>query len=153
MNTRQRPGAIAIYLDVWHKDILGFLDLKLNNGDERLRAHDIFPAVSYPDLYVEKVKARENWYLFDPFEVEKKMGFRLEDFYDEERGKGSFREKYQQCVDNPELSRIEIPAIELHSRVMRSQLETATPFTFFRDEVNRMNPNKHEGMIYSSNLC
>ena len=81
------------------------------------------------------------------------MGFRLEDFYDEERGKGSFREKYQQCVDNPELSRIEIPAIELHSRVMRSQLEAATPFTFFRDEVNRMNPNKHEGMIYSSNLC
>ncbi|HHQ0098012.1 TPA: ribonucleoside-diphosphate reductase subunit alpha, partial [Listeria monocytogenes] len=38
-------------------------------------------------------------------------------------------------------------------RIMMSQLETGNPFMFYRDEVNRMNPNKHEGMVYSSNLC
>lgn len=149
----QRQGAIAVYLDIWHKDLLTFLDLKLNNGDERLRAHDIFPALSIPDLFMEKLEARESWYLFDPFEVEKVMGFRLEDSYDEEKGNGEFRRRYQMCVENEELDKVEIPAIEIAKRYLRSQFETGTPFMFYRDTANRMNPNKHEGMIYSSNLC
>lgn len=149
----QRQGAVAIYLDVWHKDVFAFLDLKLNNGDERLRAHDIFTGVCLPDLFMEKVDAREEWHLFDPHEVRTVMGFSLEDFYDESRGKGSFREKYEQCVQNEQLSRETVQAIDIMKRIMRSQLETGVPFMFYRDEVNRSNPNKHEGMIYSSNLC
>ncbi|MCI2253053.1 ribonucleoside-diphosphate reductase subunit alpha [Domibacillus sp. PGB-M46] len=149
----QRQGAIAVYLDVWHKDVFAFLDLKLNNGDERLRAHDIFTGVCLPDLFMEKVDAREEWHLFDPHEVRTVMGFSLEDFYDESRGKGSFREKYEQCVQNEQLSRETVQAIDIMKRIMRSQLETGVPFMFYRDEVNRRNPNKHEGMVYSSNLC
>ncbi|MCA9725231.1 MAG: ribonucleoside-diphosphate reductase subunit alpha, partial [Kurthia sp.] len=97
----QRQGAIAVYLDVWHKDIFPFLDLKLNNGDERMRAHDIFTGVCLPDIFMEAVEAREEWHLFDPHEVRTVMGFDLEDSYDEKRGEGSFREKYLQCVNNP----------------------------------------------------
>ncbi|MCG7334949.1 ribonucleoside-diphosphate reductase subunit alpha [Sporosarcina sp. ACRSM] len=149
----QRQGAIAVYLDVWHKDIFTFLDLKLNNGDERLRAHDIFTGVCLPDIYMEQVEARGEWHLFDPHEVRTVMGYSLEDFYDETKGKGSFREKYEECVNNPELSRETVPAIDIMKRIMRSQLETGVPFMFYRDEVNRANANKHEGMIYSSNLC
>ncbi|WP_050179770.1 ribonucleoside-diphosphate reductase subunit alpha [Domibacillus robiginosus] len=149
----QRQGAVAVYLDVWHKDVFAFLDLKLNNGDERLRAHDIFTGVCLPDLFMEKVDAREEWHLFDPHEVRTVMGFSLEDFYDESRGKGSFREKYEQCVQNEQLSRETVQAIDIMKRIMRSQLETGVPFMFYRDEVNRSNPNKHEGMVYSSNLC
>ena len=149
----QRQGAIAVYLDVWHRDILTFLDLRLNNGDERLRAHDIFTGVCLPDIFMEAVEARKEWHLFDPYEVHKVMGFSLEDFYDEQRGQGSFREKYTACVANEALSREVIPAIEIMKRIMRSQLETGVPFMFYRDEVNRKNPNKHTGMIYSSNLC
>ena len=149
----QRQGAIAVYLDVWHRDISTFLDLKLNNGDERLRAHDIFTGVCIPDVFMEAVEAREEWHLFDPHEVREVMGFSLEDFYDEKRGEGSFREKYAACVANEELSRETVQAIDIMKRVMRSQLETGTPFMFYRDEVNRANPNKHEGIIYSSNLC
>lgn len=148
-----RKGAIAVYLDIWHSDILSFLDLKLNNGDERLRAHDIFPAVCLPDLFMEQVEKRGDWYLFDPHEVRTVMGYSLEDFYDEEKGKGSFRDRYEECIQNNELSKTKVPAIELMKRIMISQLETGTPFMFYRDEVNRMNPNPHEGMIYSSNLC
>ncbi|MGG0667890.1 ribonucleoside-diphosphate reductase subunit alpha [Lederbergia citrisecunda] len=148
-----RQGAIAVYLDAWHKDIMMFLDLKLNSGDERLRAHDIFTGVCLPDLFMEAVEKRADWYLLDPHEVREVMGYSLEDFYDEERGKGSFREKYMECVRNNELSKEVVPAIEIMKRIMKSQLETGTPFMFYRDEVNRMNPNKHEGMIYSSNLC
>lgn len=149
----QRQGAIAVYLDVFHKDIFTFLDLKLNNGDERLRAHDIFTGVCLPDLYMEQVEARGDWHLFDPHEVREVMGYSLEDFYDEKREDGSFRKKYEECVNHPELSRETVPAIELMKRILRSQLETGVPFMFYRDEVNRANANKHEGMIYSSNLC
>ncbi|MGG3894130.1 ribonucleoside-diphosphate reductase subunit alpha [Geobacillus stearothermophilus] len=149
----QRKGAISVYLDVWHKDIFAFLDARLNNGDERLRTHDLFTGVCIPDLFMEQVEQRGDWYLFDPHEVRKVMGFSLEDFYDEEKGRGSFREKYWQCVNEPRLSKEKVPAIDVMKSIMRSQLESGTPFMFYRDEVNRQNPNRHLGMIYRSNLC
>ncbi|WP_081601517.1 ribonucleoside-diphosphate reductase subunit alpha [Geobacillus sp. GHH01] len=149
----QRKGAISVYLDVWHKDIFAFLDARLNNGDERLRTHDLFTGVCIPDLFMEQVEQRGDWYLFDPHEVRKVMGFSLEDFYDEEKGCGSFREKYWQCVNEPRLSKEKVPAIDVMKSIMRSQLESGTPFMFYRDEVNRQNPNRHLGMIYCSNLC
>lgn len=68
----QRKGAIAVYLDVFHKDIESFLDLRLNNGDQRLRAHDVFTAVCIPDIFMEAVERRGEWYLFDPHEVKAK---------------------------------------------------------------------------------
>ena len=148
-----RKGAIAIYLDLWHIDIEPFLDLKLNNGDARMRAHDIFPGVCIPDYFMEQVEARGDWYLFDPHEVRQVMGFNLEDFYDEEKGNGSWREKYEQCIQNEALTKKKVPAIEIMKRIMIAQLETGTPFMFYRDEVNRMNANDHAGIIYCSNLC
>jgi len=149
----QRQGAIAVYLDVWHKDIFSFLDARLNNGDERQRTHDLFTGVCLPDLFMEKVEAREDWHLFDPHEVRTVMGYSIEDYYDEEEGSGSFRTKYAECVANENLSRETVPAIEIFKRIMISQLETGTPYMFYRDTVNRANQNKHAGMIYCSNLC
>ncbi len=149
----QRKGAIAVYLDVWHRDIEAFLDLRLNNGDQRLRAHDVFTSVCLPDLFMEAVERRGDWYLFDPYEVKRIKGWYLQDFHDEQRGQGSFREKYEEVVADERISRRTIKAIDLFKRIMVSQLETGNPFMFYRDEVNRMNPNKHSGSIYSSNLC
>ncbi|WP_394171858.1 ribonucleoside-diphosphate reductase subunit alpha [Guptibacillus hwajinpoensis] len=149
----QRQGAVAVYLDVWHKDVFEFLDAKLNNGDERMRTHDLFTGLCIPDVFMEAVEKRGEWHLFDPHEVRQVMGFSLEDVYDKEKGAGEFRMKYSQCVNHPELSRKTVPAIEIMKRVMKSQLETGTPYMFYRDTVNRANPNKHVGMIYASNLC
>ncbi|WP_442961989.1 ribonucleoside-diphosphate reductase subunit alpha [Pseudogracilibacillus sp. SO10305] len=148
-----RKGAIAIYLDVWHIDIEPFLDLKLNNGDARMRAHDIFPGVCLPDYFMEQVEARGDWYLFDPHEVRQVMGYSLEDFYDEEKGAGTWRAKYEECIRDERLTKKKVPAIDIMKRIMISQLETGTPFMFYRDEVNRMNANSHAGIIYCSNLC
>ncbi|MFD1336454.1 ribonucleoside-diphosphate reductase subunit alpha [Oceanobacillus iheyensis] len=148
-----RKGAIAIYLDVWHQDIESFLDLKLNNGDDRMRAHDIFTGVCLPDYFMEQVENRGDWYLFDPHEVRQVMGYSLEDFYDEQKGSGSFRTRYEECIANEALSKRKVPAIEIMKRLMKSQLESGTPFMFYRDEVNRQNANAHEGLIYCSNLC
>ncbi|HLS65679.1 MAG TPA: ribonucleoside-diphosphate reductase subunit alpha [Pseudogracilibacillus sp.] len=148
-----RKGAIAVYLDIWHTDIEAFLDLKLNNGDERLRAHDIFTGVCIPDYFMEQVEKRGDWYLFDPHEVRQVMGYSLEDFYDEKKGEGSWREKYEECIAHEGLTKRKVPAIEIMKRIMISQLETGTPFMFYRDEVNRKNNNDHAGIIYCSNLC
>ncbi|RKR03289.1 ribonucleoside-diphosphate reductase alpha chain [Kushneria sinocarnis] len=149
----QRKGAISVYLDIFHKDIEAFLDLRLNNGDQRLRAHDVFTAVCIPDLFMETVERRGDWYLFDPHEVKEKKGWYLQDFFDERRGEGSFREKYEELVADESVSRRIVKAIDIFKRIMVSQLETGTPFMFYRDQVNRMNPNKHVGRVYSSNLC
>lgn len=149
----QRKGAVAVYLDIWHRDIEAFLDLRLNNGDQRLRAHDVFTAVCIPDLFMEAVERRGDWYLFDPHEVKQAKGWYLQDFFDEERGQGSFRERYADLVADERISRRTVRAIDLFKRIMVSQLETGNPFLFHRDEVNRRNPNKHCGMVYSSNLC
>ncbi len=148
-----RKGAITVYLDVWHRDIEDFLDLKLNNGDERLRAHDIYTGVCIPDFFMEQVEKRGEWYLFDPHEVREVMGFSLEDYYDEGKGEGEWRRRYKQCIEANLSSMKKVPAIDIMKRIMRSQLETGAPFMFYRDEVNRKNANSHTGMIYCSNLC
>ena len=149
----QRKGAVAVYLDIWHRDIEAFLDLRLNNGDQRLRAHDVFTSVCIPDLFMEAVERRGDWYLFDPHEVKRVKGWYLQDFFDETKGDGSFRRKYQEVVDDERIARKTVKAIDIFKRIMVSQLETGNPFMFYRDEVNRKNPNKHAGMVYSSNLC
>ena len=156
-----RKGAIAVYLDVWHKDTPSFLDLKLNNGDLRLRAHDLYYGAVIPDLFMEQVEKRGEWYLFDPHEIRQVMGWKdengnplsLEDFFDEEEGSGSFREKYYECVNHPTLSKTRVEAMDIMKGILRAQLETGAMFMFYKDTVNRANPNKHEGIIYSSNLC
>lgn len=118
-----------------------------------MRTHDLFTGVCLPDLFMELVEKREDWYLFDPHEVRKIKGYSLEDFYDETVGSGSFRERYRDCVEDERLSKKCVPAIEIMKRIMKSQLETGTPFMFYRDTVNRLNPNSHKGMVYASNLC
>lgn len=169
----QRQGAVAIYLDIFHKDIMnGFLDLKTNNGDERRKAHDIFTGVSIPDLFMKKIeevdengKSIGEWHTFCPHQVKQMMGWKdengnplgLEDFYDETDEK-FFTQKYEEAVNHPLLPRKTYRAMDIMVRIMVAQLETGTPYMFYRDEVNRQNPNKHvlghgRTAIFCSNLC
>lgn len=145
-----RQGSVACYLDVWHKDVPEFLQLRTNNGDDRMKAHDIFPAISYPNLFFELAEKDINatWYMFDPHEVLEKKGYALEDFYGKE-----WEEKYRECIEDESISRREMSVKDLVRLIIKSLTETGTPFAFYRDNVNEMNPNKHVGMIYSSNLC
>lgn len=148
----KRKGGATVTLDIWHKDFYEFVELRTNNGDDRRKAHDIFPAISIPDIFMERLLARKHFTLFDPHEVERVMGFALEDFYDSD-DKKEFTKHYLMCEQSPDLHGIEVAALDMMKKIMRSAVETGTPFIFFRDTVNRMNPNKHAGMIYASNLC
>ena len=145
-----RQGAVAVYLDAWHKDLPEFLQLRTNNGDDRMKAHDIFPAVCYPDLFWRMADEDLNqpWHLFCPHEIQTVKGYCLEDFYGEE-----WEQRYQDCVADCRLSRRTLTLKEIIRLVLRSAVETGTPFTFNRDTVNRNNPNAHRGIIYCSNLC
>ena len=145
-----RQGAVAVYLDVWHKDLPEFLQLRTNNGDDRMKAHDIFPAICYPDLFWKMAEEdiNQSWSLFCPNEIMRIKGYCLEDCYGEE-----WERKYLDCVNDQRLSRRVISIKDIIRLVLRSAVETGTPFTFNRDTVNRANPNAHKGMIYCSNLC
>ncbi len=145
-----RQGAVAVYLDAWHKDIPEFLQLRTNNGDDRMKAHDVFPAICYPDLFwkMARDKIEEDWYLMCPHEILSVKGYALEDFYGEE-----WEKRYFDCVADHRITKRVIPIKELIRLIIKSAVETGTPFTFNRDHVNAMNPNAHTGMIYCSNLC
>lgn len=148
----RRKGGATVTLDIWHQDLYDFLELRTNNGDDRRKAYDIFPALSIPNLFMERLKKREMWSLFDPHAVRELMGYGLEDFYDEIDDE-AFTKRYIDCEKNPLLNRITVKALDVMKKIMKSAVETGTPFIFFRDTVNRANPNKHAGMIYASNLC
>ena len=145
-----RQGAVAVYLDVWHRDIPEFLNLRTNNGDDRMKAHDVFPAVCYPDLFwrMARESLDQDWYLMCPHDIETVKGYCLEDYYGEE-----WEKRYLDCVRDPRIEKRTIRLKELVRLILKSAVETGTPFTFNRDLVNRANPNGHEGIIYCSNLC
>ncbi len=145
-----RQGAVAVYLDAWHRDLPEFLSLRTNNGDDRLKAHDVFPAVCYPDYFWQQ--ARDNiegdWYLMCPHEILTVKGYALEDSYG-----GEWEARYLSCVADSRIHKRVIPLKDLIRLILKSAVETGTPFVFNRDSVNRANPNKHCGIIYCSNLC
>lgn len=145
-----RQGAVAVYLDAWHKDLPEFLQLRTNNGDDRMKAHDVFPAICYPDLFWKMAKEdlNQDWYLMDPHDIMMVKGYCLEDFYGEE-----WEKRYFECVNDARISKRILCLKDIVRLILKSAVETGTPFAFYRDTVNRMNPNKHKGMIYCSNLC
>lgn len=145
-----RQGSVAVYLDAWHKDLPEFLQLRTNNGDDRMKAHDIFPAVCYPDLFWKLAKddIDAKWYMMCPYEIKQVKGYALEDFYGDE-----WEKRYWECVGDTQIDKRVISVKDLVRLIIKSATETGTPFLFNRDAVNKMNPNSHKGMVYCSNLC
>lgn len=144
-----RLGAISVTLDMWHHDIYDFLDLQTETGDIRSKAFDIFPAVSVPDLFMKRVKEDGDWTLFDPHEVNVFYKKNLQDHYDKE-----FEKFYVELEKDVRLKlKRTVPAKELFKKFLKATVETGMPYVFYRDTINRLNPNKHAGMIYSTQLC
>ena len=145
----KRSGAVTVALDVWHRDIEDFLELQTENGDQRKKAYDLFPQVVIPDLFMERVKANKDWVLFDPDEVKRLHQTSLADLWGAE-----FEKTYLRLEVDPNMVLAKkVSARDLFKRIMKSQLETGMPYLFFKDTVNQANPNKHDGMIGSGNLC
>ncbi|MCF7835043.1 ribonucleoside-diphosphate reductase subunit alpha [Candidatus Gracilibacteria bacterium] len=144
-----RAGAISITTDIWHKDILDFLDLQTETGDIRRKSFDIFPAVSIPDLFMKRLENNEDWTLFDPKEIEDITGKKIQDLFGDE-----FEKFYEELEkDDRIILKQKISSKELFKKFLKTVVETGMPYSFFRDTVDRGNPNSHAGKIYSSQLC
>lgn len=138
-----RKGAIATYLEVWHIDVIDFIDLRKNSGEERRRTHDLFPALWICDLFMKRVEANGLWTLFDPYECGE-----LSECYGEE-----FERKYLELEAKEGIIKEVINAKELWKKILTNYFEAGMPFLCFKDNANRVNPNIHAGIIRSSNLC
>lgn len=145
-----RNGSVAIWLDAWHKDIPEFLQVRTNNGDDRKKAHDVFPGLCYPNLFWKMAEEDidGNWYMMCPHEIRQVKGYSLEDFYGDE-----WEKRYYDCVNDERIDKRVMKIKDIVRLIIKSAAETGTPFAFYRDAANKMNPNKHTGTIYSSNLC
>lgn len=138
-----RKGAIAVYLEPWHMDIMDFIDLKKNSGEERRRAHDLFPALWITDLFMERVLEDSYWTLFDPCEVKD-----LSECFGDE-----FKAKYIAYERDEKVTKDRMKAKDLWKKILTSYFESGSPFLCFKDTANKANPNSHAGHIRSSNLC
>ena len=145
-----RAGAITVAVDVWHYDILNFLEVQTEAGDPRQKAFDIFPQLVVNDVFMERaVKKNKNWTLFDPFEVKEKLGHDLAVLHGDE-----FRAAYVECEQSELLElKQHVKANELLKTMLKTVIETGLPYVFFKDHTNDVNPNKHAGMIGNANLC
>jgi ribonucleoside-diphosphate reductase alpha chain/ribonucleoside-diphosphate reductase subunit M1 len=138
----KRKGSFAVYLEPWHADVLEFLELRLNQGDEEARCRDLFTALWIPDLFMQKVTEDGDWYLMCPNESPG-----LQDVYGEE-----FNELYRLYVAQGRYKRV-IKARQIWDAMLKSQIETGTPYMGYKDSVNAKSNQKNIGVIKSSNLC
>jgi len=138
----RRNGSFAIYIEPWHADIVEFLELKKNQGDEEQKARDLFYALWMPDLLMEKIKTNEDWCLFCPDECPG-----LADVYGAE-----FKELYEKYESEGRQKR-KIKSRELWFKILDSQMETGTPYLCYKDAANTKSNQKNLGTIKSSNLC
>ena len=138
----RRKGSIAVYLEPWHADIMDFLELRLNQGDEDARCRDLFSALWIPDLFMKRVEQGGNWSLFCP---DKAPG--LSNVYGEE-----FEALYTKYEEEG-LANATVPAGEVWKAILKSQTETGTPYMLYKDACNTKSNQKNLGVIKSSNLC
>lgn len=139
----KRSGAGVVYLSAHHPDIMTFLDSKRENADEKVRIKTLSLGIVIPDITFELAKKNEPMYLFSPYDVERVYGVAMSDI--------SITEKYEEMVQNPEISKTKINAREFFQTVAEITFQSGYPFLMFEDTVNRVNPI--EGRITMSNLC
>jgi ribonucleoside-diphosphate reductase alpha chain len=143
----KRQGAVCAYLEVWHRDVEEFLDLRKNTGDDRRRTHDMHTALWVPDLFMQRVAERTGWTLFSPDEVPD-----LHDLYGR-----AFAERYRDYEARAAAGELRsaraLPAEELWRKILSRLYETGHPWITFKDPSNVRSPQRHAGVIHSSNLC
>ena len=138
----RRKGSIAVYLEPWHADIMDFLEIRLNQGDDEARCRDLFSALWIPDLFMKRVEEGGNWSLFCPDTAKG-----LSNVYGE-----AFEALYTKYEEEG-LATATVPAGEVWKAILKSQTETGTPYMLYKDACNTKSNQKNLGVIKSSNLC
>lgn len=152
----RRAGAGTVALPIWHNDILDFLDMQTEHGDQRMKAYDVFPQVVIPDVFMKREKSCMSWITFCPFEVKNVLGLDVRGKYGQEFEALYFQIEKAFKEGKLKVAR-EIPnSRDLLKQIMRVQFETGLPYLTFSDTINEVNPNKLDGESYGipcTNLC
>jgi ribonucleotide reductase alpha subunit len=138
----KRKGSFAIYLEPWHADVMEFLELRLNQGDEEMRCRDLFTAMWIPDLFMQRVEEDGEWHLMCPDECPG-----LADVWGER-----FNELYRMYVAQGRFRKA-VRARAVWDAILKSQVETGTPYMCYKDAANAKSNQQNIGTIKSSNLC
>lgn len=138
----RRKGSFAIYIEPHHPDIMAFLDLKRNTGDEHLRARHLFYAIWVSDLFMSRVEKNEKWSLFQPNTCPG-----LDDCW------GKDYECLYLEYENSGLAFETVDAQDVWWAILTSQIETGTPYILFKDNANKYSNQNHLGTLKTSNLC
>lgn len=141
----QRPGAGAVYLNVFHTDIEEFLDCKKINVDEKVRIKSLSIGVVVPDKFMELAEKDEACYLFHPHTVLKQYGKYLDEM--------DMDEMYEELVTNPLVKKKKVNARHLMVKIAQTQKESGYPYLFFKGNANRSHALKDLGNVKFSNLC
>jgi ribonucleoside-diphosphate reductase alpha chain len=149
----KRAGAGTIAVPVWHNDIQDFLDMQTEHGDLRMKAYDVFPQVTVPDIFMERDRLKQSWTTFCPYEVKQVLGIDIRGLYGDEFTQAYL--KIEKAADEGKLTvtRKYDNARDLTKIFMRTQFETGLPYIAFTDTINEYNPNKESGYIPCVNLC
>ncbi len=143
----RRKGAVCAYLETWHLDIEEFLELRKNTGDDRRRTHDMNTANWIPDLFMERVRTGSEWTLFSPSDTAD-----LHEVYGAE-----FRAAYERHEERAARGELKlfkkVRALDLWRKMLSMLFETGHPWLTFKDPCNLRSPQRHKGVVHSSNLC
>jgi len=138
----KRNGSIAVYLEPWHADIESFIEIRKNHGNEEERCRDLFTAMWIPDLFMKRVQQDGDWTLMCPDEcpgLSDVYGEEFEKLYEKYEAEGKYKKKMK--------------AQQIWLAILKSQIETGTPYLLYKDAVNKKTNQKHSGVVKSSNLC
>lgn len=143
----KRKGSIAVYLEPWHADVEEFLELKLQNGADELRARNLFYAIWMNDLFMQRVEADQMWSLFS-----EDTAPGLSTTYDSPENNYAFTQLYERYEREGRWIR-QIKAKDLRDKIITTQLETGVPYICYKDAANRKTNQSNIGVITGSNLC
>lgn len=138
----KRKGSFATFLEPWHADIVEWLELKRNTGVDELRARDLLYGLWMPDLFMRRVEQDDYWTLFCPHTCPG-----LDEVHGEE-----FEKLYTE-YERADLGIKRMKATEIWAIIIKSQVETGTPYMMYKDAANRHSNHRHLGTIKTSNLC
>lgn len=139
----QRQGAGAVYLNIFHPDVIDFLSTKKENADEKIRMKTLSLGLVVPDMYYELIKNDEMLYMFSPYDVEKEYGKPFSQV--------DITKEYRHMVANPRINKSKIKARVMENEISKLQQESGYPYILNVDTANRTNPI--DGKIIMSNLC
>ena len=141
----QRPGAGAVYLNIFHYDVEEFLDTKKVNADEDLRLSTISTGLIVPSKFFDLAKEGKDFYMFAPHTVKQEYGVTLDDI--------DLEKYYDDMVANPNVEKKKKDAREMLNTIAQTQLQSGYPYLMFKDNANKVHANSDIGQIKMSNLC